>query len=314
MSISMQEFQFVMEAFGAKRLKDWVNPETGVVAPRFEVEGTRFYHSGSYYVAWAGRGVSWDEIGKVYEVLKKHEESQSFDYAKNQVYSFKGLLVLVSILEKKYTKELVDNLISEMYKKLFENPLLKKKPTNTSLKEQPLPKIRKLLSEFDELANPFNGHLKLKDPISYMDRIKITTSMGYSNDKAEISLSSERFRTNFMTEPDHVLYSIKIWNDPEKGKESGITDILHHYNKDPNGKIKREIVCLRYTTGKGEYCRLPGSLCFEIDMMTGETYNVGEKEKALFVTDEQAKIICAHLRKVVKRTQKEIAKYMILNT
>lgn len=115
--ITIREFQVAMETYGAERLSNCSGSRSGVSVPCFNVAGTKFFHSGSYYIVYREKDVP-EEIIKLAmaEFGEKHPGGDNFWWS--TVHSIKGMLTLAAMLEGKYSKEMVDELTNKTYKKL----------------------------------------------------------------------------------------------------------------------------------------------------------------------------------------------------
>ena len=123
MGISIKEFQMAMEAYGAKRLADQSGSRYDYLVPCFEVRGVHFLHSGSYYIVQREQKVPDDIFNEAMAMFgEKHPGGDNFWWG--ETHSVKGILTLVALLEGRYSKELIDELTNETYKKLLECPLI----------------------------------------------------------------------------------------------------------------------------------------------------------------------------------------------
>lgn len=117
MGITIREFQAAMETYGAERLPNCKGSRYSVSVPCFNVAGTIFLHSGSYYIVQRGEIASEEVMNSAMAQLgEKHPGKDHFWWG--EIHSIRGILTLAAMLDRKYSKELVDELTNETYKKL----------------------------------------------------------------------------------------------------------------------------------------------------------------------------------------------------
>ena len=62
MGISMYEFKTAMECLGAERVEDCKGSRYDVLVPCFFINGTKFFHSGTYYIVNREREISVENL------------------------------------------------------------------------------------------------------------------------------------------------------------------------------------------------------------------------------------------------------------
>lgn len=316
MGISFKEFETAMETYGATKVFGQVGSRYNVSVPCFNVAGINFLHSGSYYIVIRGGKVPKGILNKARAKFgEKYPGGDNFWYG--EIHSVRGILTLALMLEGKYTKEMVNKLTDETYKKLLSVPLIQrntKVPLKKAVIQQKWEEFYKLVLEYDNVANPFcNNAYLLKNPSEYLDKVGISISFSEKNgivDSVKLNLKTKNSSTNFDDNEKGWYYHTNGWNDIEKGDESGYTAMGHYYN---NGLDKRpidEVVYLNYTTGGG-YDERPGDIDLRISLMTGLAWRTYKEEDAAEVTDKQLEVMITHLKRSIERTKKIIIDEMI---
>ena len=316
MGISFQEFSTAMEMYQAIRILNQKGSRYNVPVPCFNVAGIDFLHSGSYYIVQRG-GKAPEEIMNraMAEFGETYPGGDNFWYG--EIHSVRGILTLVSMLEGRYTKKLVNQLTNETYKKLLSSPLIKgnaKLPFKKAAISQKWKEFYKLVLEYDSIANPFckNADL-LKNPSEYLDKVNISVAFDKNSDiasKVRFKLDNKNSSTDFGDNSEGWYYHTNSWNDAKKGDESGYTSMGHYYT---NGFDKRpidEVVFLDYTTGGG-YKERPGDVDLRISLMTGLAWETYKEEEAKPVTDKQLEVMILHLKRSVERAKSTILNEMI---
>ena len=212
MGISICEFQTAMETYGVERVQDRKLYRDSIVVPCFQLEGIQFYHSGLYYIVNQGNDVPYDIMNRAMtELGEKHPGGDNF--WRGEIHSIKGMLTLATMLTGDYNKALVDELTNKTYKKLLECSLIRsnvKFPFEFSTHSPKMQKLRKLLEEYSDVVNPFgNGNFNLKEPIEYLDKIKVQLSAGHeesSDAYSRLTLNSPSLETFFFKRIDLLIW------------------------------------------------------------------------------------------------------------
>lgn len=316
MGISFQEFSTAMETYQAIRILGQNGTRFDIPVPCFNVVGIDFLHSGSYYIVQRG-GKAPEEIMNraMAEFGETYPGGDNFWYG--EIHSVRGILTLVLMLEGRYTKELVNQLTNETYKKLLSSPLIKgnaKLPFKKASISQKWKEFYKLVLEYDSIANPFckNADL-LKNPSEYLDKVNISVSFDKNSDiasKVRFKLDNKNSSTDFDDNSEGWYYHTNGWNDAEKGDESGYTSMGHYYNNGVDRQPIDEVVYLDYTTGGG-YKERPGDVDLRISLMTGLAWKTYKEKEARPVTDKQLEIMIFHLKRSIERAKSTILDEMI---
>lgn len=316
MGISFQEFSTAMEIYQAIRIPGQKGSRWNRPVPCFNVAGIDFLHSGSYYIVQRGGKAPAEIMNKAMaEFGEKYPGGDNFWYG--EIHSVRGILTLASMLEGKYTKELVDQLTNETYEKLLSSPLIKgnsKLPFKKTSIRQKWKEFYKLVLEYDSIANPFckNADL-LKNPSEYLDKVNISVAFDKNSDiasRVSFGLENKNSSTDFGDNAEGWYYHTNGWNDSEKGEESGYTAMGHYYNNGVDKQPIDEVVYLDYSTDGG-YKERPGDVDLRISLITGLAWKTYREEEAKSVTDQQLEVMITHLRRSIERTKRTILDEMV---
>lgn len=317
MGISIREFQVAMEIFGAERLPDRECSRYRILVPCFQLSGIQFFHSGSYYIVH--RGNVPDDIMNhaMEEVGEKHPGGDNFWWGK--VHSIKGMLTLATMLRGDYSKALVDELTNKAYKKLLECSLIKSNvefPFEFSPHSTKMQNLRKLLKEYSSLVNPFgNGDFKIKEPIGYLDKIKVQLSASHeesSDDYARLTLKSPLFETLFVINSEGWTYRSSI--PVQKNHKNGFIYFYHYYENESNNTNVDEVVHLDYNVQRKDddiFETLSEDIDLRLSVKNGLAWKTYEESEAKPVTAEQLDVIIAHLKMTIKYLKKSIMGNMV---
>ena len=97
-----------------------------------------------------------------------------------EIHSIKGILTLAAMLENKYSKELINELTNETYKRLLSGSFITKNVefpfcNPTTPKRE---KLYQLLMKYSDIVNPFgNEQFSIKEPIQYLDTVGVNLSL-----------------------------------------------------------------------------------------------------------------------------------------
>lgn len=316
MGISFQEFSTAMETYQAIRILGQKGSRWNIPVPCFNVAGIDFRHSGSYYIVQRG-GKAPEEIMNraMAEFGEIYPGGDNFWYG--EIHSVRGILTLVSMLEGKYTKELVDQLTNETYGKLLSSSLIKgnaKLPFKKASISQKWKEFYKLVLVYDNIANPFCKNVDLlKNPSEYLDKVNISIAFDKNIDIAssvKFGLKNKNSCTDFGDNAEGWYYHTNGWNDSEKGEESGFTSMGHYYSNGVNKQPIDEVVYLYHTTGGGYKERL-GDVDLRISLMTGLAWKTYKEEEAKPVTDKQLEVMIHHLKRNIERAKITILDEMV---
>lgn len=307
MAISIQEFRETMETYGATRLDD-CKCSYDFLVPCFKVGGVVFVHSGSYYVVQEGlTRVSGDIMNQAMEALgEKYPGGDNFWYG--EIHSTKGLLTVVSMIENKYSKEFVEQLTAETYKKLLQCSLIQKNVDilSNELHSSKFEELTNLVKEFDDVVNPYGSkQFKIKEPIQYLDKVRIGIGFRLREENEEhgkISLFTPQIETTYNVDKYGWSYSAchKI-----KSREGCWIFLGHYYDNGNDSNHVDEVVYLDYTN-KGQYEDHPDNIDLRISLKTGMAWTTFKEEQATLATDEQIQNVINHMKMLIEMVRKSI--------
>ena len=303
--ISIVEFQTAMKYFGAEVQSN--EEKKGCV-----IGGVTFFHE-AFYVRYTGGEIPKEVISRVISVVNPIE----YDFEHKVIYSVKALLTLVSLLERNYSKDHVDELINAIYKELTNCSSLTQ---NHSSSTEPSTKMRKLfqvIAQFDKVINPFvEGAFDLKEPIDYMDTLWISIASfeykGDSQPQVFMDISNDQSHTSvfFHVSSLGCQYSAKI---PYK---DGILNVGHHCQYYNEFQSYDETVYFYYETEDYK-----DDDCLGFSLTTGQTFKPEPEEgspryisnyvQPTFATDYQIIAMIEYLSMTIEQVKKRIIDYMI---
>ena len=208
------------------------------------------------------------------------------------------------MLEGWYSKELINQLANETYQILFNCSSIQSNERNC-LHSPKMEELQKLLIEYDNIVNPFgNRNFKMKKPIEYFDKIKVSFS-GYGKE-THFQLENEDSSIKVDIEPQEWFYKTTGWNNQEKGRDCGYTCMIHYFDYCQENKMFDEVIYLEHTI---ENCIEDINL--RISMKTGLAWKTYKEDEATLATDEQIEIMMTHLKFCIERAKKTIIDYMV---
>lgn len=310
MSISIAEFRTALETYGAERLPDATGSRYNVPVPCFNVNGVIFKHSGSYYIVKRGEEVP-DEVmdQAMAEFGEKHPGGRNFWWG--EIHSVKGILTLASMLDGKYSKELVNELSNKTYKKLLECSLIQE---NVDLPERvhtpDMEKLFKAVDKFDKTVNPFMADFDMKDPEEYTDRVEVAVDTAVDDTLfASISIYGRSCQTDHDIDSDGWYFTATA--NVQKNRKNGFITIGHFYNNGNDHRPVDECVWVHYKTKRHTYRSDPSDIHLTISLSTGLAWTDSDENHATPVTDEQLRIMIIHINEVIKKLHKRAIRYMI---
>lgn len=318
MGISIREFQVAMETFGAERLPNREGSRYRILVPCFQINGIQFFHSGSYYIVHRGNDVPNDIMNHAMaEVGETHPGGDNFWWG--EVHSIKGLLTLSTMLRGDYSKELVDELTNNAYKKLLECSLIKSNvefPFEFSTYSPKMQKLRKLLEEYSNVVNPFgNDKFKIKEPIGYLNKVKVELSAGHEESAdayARLRLKSQSIETIFCIDSDGWSYKSSV--PVQKNHKNGCINFYHYYENGSKNTNVDEVVYLDYMV-KGKdgtfFKNLQDKIDLRISVKTGLAWKTYKEDEAAPATDEQLDVMIAHLKMSIKKLKRRLINNII---
>jgi hypothetical protein len=311
MGISIAEFRVAMETYGAKRLPDREDSVDSVPLPCFVVGGVQFLHSGQHYIVQRGNKVPDEIMDKAMEEFGE-EFPGSDNFLWDEIYSIKGILTLVAMLEGRYSKKLVDELANTTYKKLLKCPLIQ---TNVEFPFQSnqSPKMEELyqkLAEYSNIVNPFgNDTIDLKEPIDF-DGLKLSiASKEGKKPHVLLVLGGRLSRVVYANNSYGWSYDTSI--HIQKNGKNGYIQLDHFYINGNDRRPDDEVIWLDYSVNRDSYAHHhPDDIDLSISLKTGLAWHAYNKEQATPATDEQVDIMITYLNVCIKEIKKRIIRYM----
>ncbi len=305
MGITIAEFQAAMEIYGAKRLPDENGTRYSFSVPCFAVGDVEFLHSGSYYIVPRGCEVSEEIMNQAMsEFGEKHPGRDNFWYG--EIHSVKGILTLAAMLEGKYSKELVNNLANETYKKLLDCSAIQHniEVFDSKTKSSKMKKLCKKISELDSLVNPFgNSSLNIKEPIEYLDNLKFSLATRTSeNVCAFLTVKGRSAQIKYDNDSDGWAYNAEV--SAHRNRKNCYINMIH-YCKDDDEVIYLDFNADRTTFGH------PDDIDLRISLKTGLAWRTYREKQAAPATDEQIDVMITHLNICIKKIKQRIISYML---
>jgi len=304
MGISIREFEVAMEVYGARRLSDERGSRYNILVPCFEVEGTVLLHSGSYYIVQRNFVASSDIMEKaISECDEIYPGGHNFWYG--EIHSIKALFILVSMLEDRYSKEKVRDLINATYKKLFNSKFLTNNANEkikifdysflTSKKAALMSRLCAVINEFDNIANPLSKAEDFaREPVEYLNRVRVKISE--SNPTFVSSLSNGSTTLVYrVTDSDHQQHSIEVDNE-----DSWIT--LSHYSNEND-----EIIHLSHRWAHDYDYQ---DIDWNFSMKSTLIWTTIEPEKTKLATLNELKKIMEYLEMAISKGKIEVLVHM----
>lgn len=312
MGITIQEFQVALETYGAERLGNCSGSRYFISVPCFNVAGTKFFHSGSYYIVNRGKDVPEEVMNHAMaELGEKHPGGDNFWWG--EVHSIKGMLTLAAMLEGNYSRERVDELTNETYKKLLDCSSIKSNvefPFHNahSLKME---ELYKLLTEYSNIVNPFgNSALKFKEPIQYVNEVAVTLAKAEGEGHyTSLKLSSKTAESEFSEDVNGWFYDTTV--PIQRNRNNGYIIMGHYYTNGNDNRPIDEVVRLDYNAIAGSYDDHPDDIDLRISLKTGLAWQTYKEEQAELATDEQIRIMITHLKICIKKIKNKIVRKMV---
>lgn len=310
MGISICEFRITMETLEAERLNDCVGSRYNLLVPQFEINGTHFFHSGSYYIVHQGNYISDDIMNRAMAEL-----GETFPGGDNfwwgEVHSVVGLLTLGTMLRGDYSKELVKNLTNKVYKTILNFDLIRSNMKSTFALASPSGKIQELhdlLKKYDDIVNPYgSGKYTFKEPIECLDKVNISIDAcdnKLPNAWANLGLKASSSNAHYNVSEGGWCYRSVVFL-PKKGD----IFIRHYFNNGNEQRPEDEVVSLTYHT---QWRNIPRYLYLQISLKTGLSWKEDES-KTINVTDEQIDFMIKNLKISIENLKKDIVDVLICN-
>ena len=216
------------------------------------------------------------------------------------------------MVDEKYSKNFVDDLMNTIYKKLLDNPEFKKNNSVVfrNLKTNNAYELYNLLSDFSRIINPYADiFVETKEPIDYIDNTKL--GIAVEDRFVQFWLTNTPCQVTFKNGNDGWMYDATATIDRKYYK--GVLCIGHYYNNGTDGRPVDEVVRLDYIERNNEESEMSEEdIDLRISLKTGLAWSEKQSIKeAKPVTEDQVEEIIAHLKVLIKKVQKRIYKPMI---
>lgn len=309
MGITMEEFRLAMETYGAKKV-DFMEA-TKCAIPCFNVCGVDFVHSGSFYIVQQGYVCPTEIFNQSMAELGEKSPGERNHFWYREIHSIRGLLTLSAMLDGKYSKELVNRLTSETYKKLFNSSTLKVTP-EFPFDDRQSPKMKKLyavLQEYNNMVNPFNNsELDFKEPIEYLDKVNFSMACNSINHSVDFIMHSGPVKTNFTYNSSGWCYDSKIYL--QRNRKNAFLHMGHYYHSQKTRFPVAEIVRLKYSPNYNNGFFLD-TLDLRINLQTGLAWKPYDEKNALLATEEEIDTMIAFLKVSIKKIKHKLIHNMV---
>lgn len=308
MSISTREFCIAMELLGANKLNDMFYPKHTTYVPCFQVGDCEFLHGGDGFVVQANHKIPRELLEKAMnEFGEKYPEGYNFRW--DEIHSVEGILTLCTMIENRYTKEFVQDLVDQIYTKIIDQSLA----TSNKQPHFHTPKmdlILALIDAYDNIVNPFgDAALKMKKASEYMKTIKTFFSIP-DDETTIVRLKNLNTQTEFNKTITGWHYSSILWNTSNTTYDGGYTSIDHHFEITRNNKSISEYLLLQYTS-QDDYKDYPGDIFMRLDLKNATICRPYIDKVPHLATDEELDLIIQHLQNTMIRLKKDILAYMV---
>ncbi len=305
--ITIVEFRVAMETYGARRLADCDGTRYSITVPNFNVSGVDFIHSGSYYIVQRGH-IAPDELmdQAMAELGEKYPGGRHFWYG--EIHSVRGLLTLASMLEGKYSKDLVDELVNKTYQTLLNSSFIKE-TLEFQFHDTHSAKMKTLfhlLTEYSNIVNPFASNtLNLAEPAQYLDSVDVSIS-----DRPRLCLSSDSAHINTDFSIDSTGWYYHTFLPLQKNRKEATISMGLYYENGSNGQPVDEVVYLSFNANLHKYPD-PNDIDLRISLKTGLAWKNCHEKQATLATDEQIETMIHYLRITIKKMKRRMLRKMI---
>lgn len=312
MGIFINDFQVAMETYGATRLPNREGSRYPVSVPCFQVgNGVALMHSGSYYIVQRDNKAPKKIMDQAMaEFGEKHPGGSNFWWG--EIHSIPGVLTLASMLDGKYSKELVNQLTNETYKKLLCNSKVKNNISIkfTDINTTKMQQLRQVLTEYSYLVNPFsNNQLNFRDPIDYLDKVQPVISA--EEKPLHLELTAGRTHTYHTDKEDGWCYQSTVIM--QKNRRCKDITISHYYNSGKDNRPIDEVIYIDYNDrAESGYYTHPDDVDLRISLKTGLAWKTYHEDQAMPVTDEQLDFAITCVKESMKRIKRKIVNKMVI--
>ena len=312
MGISMIEFQKAMEIAGVKRLPDTFDPlMPNFRVPCFEIGDTFFIYTNSDFgsshggIMQRGKEVPNEIMFQAMaEVGEKDLDSEHF--CNGRILSIKGILTLATMLQNRYSKDIMNRLMNQTYKVLLDEIVFRYPYPGLVYYCLPFDNNRTelchMIMEFDKAVNPFfDQSLSFKEPSKYLDRVDISTAKGegYFNIALKRKKSVEMC---YSTDEHGRTYEGYFFTGTASNE---YFKIVHYYH---NGLLKNRREEGIYLVDRSKPSK---EIDFHISLgIVQLTWKQCQENKARVATDQDIELMMKYLKLAIKKIRKNILYHM----
>lgn len=298
MGITLYEFQTAMETYGAERIKDG----SSQFANCFKVADISFYHSDSKYIVQ----------GKMNEKFVNRAMSELGDDSwHEEINTVRGILTLAAIIEEKYAKELIEELLNNTYKRMLVHYLIRRN-VDFEIYSEKMRKLYKYVFEYCNMVNPFgNCEIDFKEPIQYLDTVNVNIGLKEGkNYYRRLKLSSKLCQA--VSENNKKQWFYKSFIQIPKDKPNGYIKIRYYCPKVGSEYFFDNVVHLCYKSSTDSFNkRYPEDIDLRIGFKTETAWEPYKERYGKNVTDEQIDIMIKYLKITIDRLKEDIVCHMI---
>ncbi|MCI9178191.1 MAG: hypothetical protein HFJ28_06580 [Clostridia bacterium] len=181
MRISVREIEVAMkhlgglEVYGAENGGPTYQVERGQIKPECHFRAKVVNKKDAVFLKQAQKALK--ELGE-----RKWPVKDDFEpYGDGLVQSVRGLVALVLVIQNRFSEELLNEMVNEIYQDVLSAPWISQNLsqmfTQVAEYDEKVQELATLLQELTRMVNPFaNPNIKLKQPIEYLDRIAINVN------------------------------------------------------------------------------------------------------------------------------------------
>lgn len=207
--ISLRQFNEAMKILGVEQVQKSKDPKYEAKFPTFAIGNTRFNFDTMRVKAYRGK------IPDAIIAEAKKKEMEDFHFKESFIffidmfseYSFEtleALLIVITLMQGRYSKELVQQVILETFEKMLDCPQIKEVP------HYPVPEDE-LHAKTAKLRIPLNEYVKVVNPFTNPNLQKISTIL----DKVDIKYIDDEMSTGIemQTRKAYAEFSIDNHHD-----------------------------------------------------------------------------------------------------
>ena len=305
MEITIFEFRKAMEVYRAKRLPNEIGSRYALTVPCFEIAGIKFKHSANGYIIQTGEKEIPDEImNQAMRVFgEKYPGRKHYWYG--GIHTVAGMITLAAMLDGKYSKELINVLINEIYTQLIKSIEISNNEEGVSIySNTEIKQLYELMQTFKQTVNPFwNPTGNFKNPAEYLEKVDVGINLIEGGSRiSELTMQRNSCTTSCKSDKGTHYYADF---DTQRKRRNGRASISYHVT---DSDI---VVYIRYQAKKeSSYNQNAEDIDLRISLITGMAWKIYKEENAMPATKEQIKLMKSFLKKGIRKIKKEIIRYI----